>query len=265
MKLTKKIVMITLTIMSLLVFTGCSSNKEISENDYKRNATLTSTTISDMIYNSSKEINKGPTKTYGKVAYITIDDGPSEYTDKMVEILNDNNVKATFFMVNGNMKAFPEQVKNAAKAGNTVGFHSVSHDVNKLYATPTAAKEEFDVCAKTFTEITGETSKVIRLPFGSKPYTTQSSYNNIVAAGYKLWDWTLDTEDWKSTSPQIMSTVKKYAKGDDITVLIHERKQTVAVLDEMIKYLKSEGYEILPIGQTQEEQNYWNGKLGSQN
>ena len=47
-------------------------------------------------------------------------------------------------------------------------------------------------------------------------------------------------------------------------ILIHERKQTVAVLDQIIKYLKSQGYEIVPITQTQEEQNYWNEKLGSQ-
>ena len=62
-----------------------------------------------------------------------------------------------------------------------------------------------------------------------------------------------------------MANLKKYAVGDDITVLIHERKQTVAVLDDIIKYLKSQGYEILPIAQNQQEQNYWNGKLGSQN
>ncbi len=117
---------------------------------------------------------------------------------------------------------------------------------------------------KTFEKITGETSNLIRLPFGSKPYTSQASYDNIVNAGYKLWDWTLDSEDWKSTSPQIVQSIKQNAKGNEIVILIHERKQTVAVLDQIIKYLKSQGYEIVPITQTQEEQNYWNEKLGSQ-
>ncbi len=261
MGLRKRLATIALIAISLFGLTGCSNNKNM---DYKENARLASTTLSDVILGSSKEINKGPTKTYGKVAYLTIDDGPSAYTDRMVKILQDNNVKATFFMVEGNMKAYPQQVRNALKAGNTIGFHSVSHDIHKLYKTSTSAKEEFDICSKTFTEITGQTSKVIRLPFGSKPYTTQASYDNIVNAGYKLWDWTLDTEDWKSTSPQIMSALKRYATGDHITVLIHERTQTVAVLDDIIKYLKSQGYEILPITQTQQEQNYWNGKLGSE-
>ena len=84
-------------------------------------------------------------------------------------------------------------------------------------------------------------------------------------SGYKLWDWTLDTEDWRSTSSQIMENVKKYSSGsDNVVLLMHERKQTVATWDEMLKYLKSEGFEILPIKQSDEARNYWNGKLFSE-
>ena len=212
------------------------SNSEVIACAKSRSSILEGETITDLIYNSSKEI----------------------------KILNDNNVKATFFMINPNMQAYPQQVKNIVSNGNTAGFHSVSHDIHKLYATDNSAKEEFDINQKTFKEITGQTSKIIRLPFGSKPYTSRASYNAIVNAGYKLWDWTLDTEDWKSTSPQIVETIKKHTHDtDNIVLLIHERKQTVAVLDEIIKYFKKEGFEILPIKQSDEERNYWNGKLFS--
>ena len=218
-----------------------------------------------MVYSGAEEMQKGPSKTYGKVVYLTIDDGPSEYTDEIIKILNKNNVKATFFMINGNMKAYPEQVKNIVENGNTAGFHSVTHDIHKLYVSKTSAKEEFDTNQATFKKITGQTSKVIRLPFGSKPYTPRASYNALVDSGYKLWDWTLDTEDWRSTSSQIMENVKKYSSGsDNVVLLMHERKQTVEILDEMIKYLKSEGFEILPIKQSDEARNYWNGKLFSE-
>ena len=230
-----------------------------------RNTLLEGTTMTEIAYSSSEEIKKGPSKSYDKVVYLTIDDGPSAYTDEISDILNKNNVKATFFMINGNMEAYPEQVKNIVNSGNTAGFHSVSHDIHKLYATATSAKEEFDINQKTLKKITGQTSKIIRLPFGSKPYTTTSSYNALVSAGYKLWDWTLDTEDWRSTSSQIMQTVKKHTDDtDNIVLLMHERKQTVAVLDEMIKHFKKEGFEILPIKQSDEERNYWNGKLFSE-
>lgn len=255
-----------LLILSILLVSIVKINsKEVLAFAKSRNAALEGETITSMVYSGAEEMQKGPSKTYGKVVYLTIDDGPSEYTDEIIKILNKNNVKATFFMINGNMQAYPEQVKNIVENGNTAGFHSVSHDIHKLYVSKTSAKEEFDTNQATFKKITGQTSKVIRLPFGSKPYTPRASYNALVDSGYKLWDWTLDTEDWRSTSSQIMENVKKYSSGsDNVVLLMHERKQTVATLDEMIKYLKSEGFEILPIKQSDEARNYWNGKLFSE-
>ena len=256
---------ILLILCILLVSIVKINSKEVLAFAKSRNAALEGETITSMVYSGAEEMQKGPSKTYGKVVYLTIDDGPSEYTDEIIKILNKNNVKATFFMINGNMQAYPEQVKNIVKNGNTAGFHSVSHDVHKLYVSKTSAKEEFDTNQATFKKITGQTSKVIRLPFGSKPYTPRASYNALVDSGYKLWDWTLDTEDWRSTSSQIMENVKKYSSGsDNVVLLMHERKQTVEILDEMIKYLKSEGFEILPIKQSDEARNYWNGKLFSE-
>lgn len=238
------------------------NDKEVLACAKSRNIILEGETITDIALSCTREIEKGPSKSYGKVVYLTIDDGPSEYTDEIIKILNKNNVKATFFMIDSNMRAHPQQVKNIVKNGNTAGFHSVSHDIHKLYKSPTTAKNEFDTNEKNFKKITGETSKVIRLPFGSKPYTPRSSYNALMDAGYKLWDWTLDTEDWRSTSPQIMKSVIKHTNDtDDAVLLMHERKQTVAVLDEMIQHFKKEGFEILPIKQCDEQRNYWNGKL----
>ena len=256
---------ILLILCILLVSIVKINSKEVLAFAKSRNAALEGETITSMVYSGAEEMQKGPSKTYGKVVYLTIDDGPSEYTDEIIKILNKNNVKATFFMINDNMQAYPEQVKNIVENGNTAGFHSVTHDIHKLYVSKTSAKEEFDTNQATFKKITGQTSKVIRLPFGSKPYTPRASYNALVDSGYKLWDWTLDTEDWRSTSSQIMENVKKYSSGsDNVVLLMHERKQTVEILDEMIKYLKSEGFEILPIKQSDEARNYWNGKLFSE-
>ena len=256
---------ILLILCILLVSIVKINSKEVLAFAKSRNAALEGETITSMVYSGAEEMQKGPSKTYGKVVYLTIDDGPSEYTDEIIKILNKNNVKATFFMINNNMQAYPKQVKNIVENGNTAGFHSVTHDIHKLYVSKTSAKEEFDTNQATFKKITGQTSKVIRLPFGSKPYTPRASYNALVDSGYKLWDWTLDTEDWRSTSSQIMENVKKYSSGsDNVVLLMHERKQTVAILDEMIKYLKSEGFEILPIKQSDEARNYWNGKLFSE-
>ncbi|MGX9757800.1 polysaccharide deacetylase family protein [Clostridioides difficile] len=239
------------------------SYMNMKEDEISRNAKLSSSTITDIISNTSAEVSKGPSKSSGKVAYITIDDGPSKFTDQIIKTLNKYNVKATFFMIDGNMKEYPQQVKNIIKNGNTAGFHSVSHDIHKLYVTSTSAKDEFDTNDQTLYSITGKHSKVIRIPYGSKPYTPQASYQALVDAGYKIWDWDLDTEDWKSNSAQIVQNVKnniKNKKGEDkdqLVVLMHEKKQSAEALDSILKFLSDEGYEFAAVEQNQIPKNYW--------
>lgn len=239
------------------------SSLNMKENEISRNAKLSSSTITDIVSNTATEVSKGPSKSSGKVAYITIDDGPSKFTDQIIKTLNKYNVKATFFMIDGNMKEYPQQVKNIIKNGNTAGFHSVSHDIHKLYVTSTSAKEEFDTNDQTFYKITGKHSKVIRIPYGSKPYTPQASYQALIDAGYKIWDWDLDTEDWRSNSSQIIQNVKNHIKNrkgedkDQLVVLMHEKKQSAEALDSVLKFLSDEGYEFAPVDQNQIPKNYW--------
>lgn len=193
-----------------------------------------------------------------KVAYITIDDGPSKYTDDILRILDKYKVKGTFFLIDRNMNIYPEKVKKIVESGNTAGLHSVSHDIHKLYKTSISAKEEFDLNNQTFYEITGRYSNLVRLPYGSKPYASKESYNNLVNAGYKIWDWNIDTQDWKSSSSEIVENAKTYSKNkNEIVLLIHEKKQTVEALDSLINYLIEEGYDILPINENQDPKNFW--------
>ena len=202
--------------------------------------------------------NNYKSKSDCKVAYITIDDGPSKYTEEILDVLNKYNAKATFFMIDKNMRTYPNAVKMIIERGNTPGFHSVSHDINRLYKTNKSAKEEFDINKKTLLELTGIESNIVRLPYGSKPYTPYKSYENIVEAGYKMWDWDIDTEDWKSSSEKVVQNVKMYSKGkDNIVILMHERKQTAKSLERILKYLTSEGYVFVPIDEYETPQNYW--------
>lgn len=256
----KKLYLLLSAIVVCLAFIAVGvrvSSLNTKENEISRSAKLSSSTITDIVSNTSIEVSKGPSKSSGKIAYITIDDGPSKFTDQMIKTLNKYNVKATFFMIDGNMKEYPQQVKNIIKNGNTAGFHSVSHDIHKLYVTSTSAKEEFDTNDQTFYKITGKHSKVIRIPYGSKPYTPQASYQALVDAGYKIWDWDLDTEDWRSNSSQIVQNVKNHIKNrkgedkDQLVVLMHEKKQSAEALDSVLKFLSDEGYEFAPVDQNQ--------------
>lgn len=209
-----------------------------------------------------EESSETSEQSYDKFAYITIDDGPSKYTNQILDILDRNNVKATFFMINRNMNIYKDEVKRIQEGGHGAGFHSVSHDRKELYKTPQATLEEFSICRETFREITGETSNLIRIPYGSKPNTPAESYQILVDNGFLVWDWNLDTEDWKSTTDNIVSKVLLNGRNkDELVLLVHEKAQTVEALDGIIKILKERGYEIIPITEDEEAMNFWRKNL----
>lgn len=221
-----------------------------------------SETLTEIIHKASYEIYKGPGITPEKVAYITIDDGPSKYTNHILDILKANDVNATFFMIDENMKHRPKEVNRVIEEGNTVGFHSVSHDIHKMYTSPEVTVGEFNTCNDTLYNITGKTSRIIRLPYGSKPYAPEESYNGLVNNDYLIWDWNLDTQDWKSTKDQILSNILYYGRDKrELVILMHEKEQSMLSLNSIILILKERGYTILPIKDYNQPKNFWEKNL----
>lgn len=193
-----------------------------------------------------------------KIAYITFDDGPSKYTSQIIDILDENNVKGTFFMMNDNMIVFKDVVRRMNAEGHGTGFHGVTHDIKELYRTENSAIEEFRTCNRTFYNITGETSRLVRIPFGSKPYMLENIYKKFIDEGFLVWDWTIDTEDWKSSEDQIVSNVLYYAREtDELVILLHENQRTVECLNNIITILKERGYDIRPITHDVKPKNFW--------
>lgn len=233
---------------------------KMNEKDYLIKGGKENTT--NVAENLSKEDEKNKDDTTKKIAYITIDDGPSKYTNQILDILDSNGVKATFFMIDGNMNRYPEEVKRMVEQGHGVGFHSVSHDKNIIYKSPEITVGEFDTCNETLYKISGKESKLIRLPYGSKPYMPQESYEKLIESEYLIWDWNLDTQDWKATTDQIVSNVLYYGRErEEIILLIHEREQTIEALESTIRVLKERGYDILPITENNDPKNFWNENL----
>ena len=205
---------------------------------------------------TSKDVIEGEVNE--KVAYITFDDGPSKYTSKILDILDENNVKGTFFMLNDNMIVFKDKVIRMEKEGHGIGFHGVSHELKELYKTENSAIEEFKTCNRTFYKITGKTSRLVRIPYGSKPNMMESIYKKFIDEDFLLWDWTVDTEDWKSTEDQIVSNILYYAREKDrIVILLHENQKTVDCLPDIIKILRERGYSIEPITEDTKPINFW--------
>lgn len=200
------------------------------------------------------------------IVYLTFDDGPNAYTEQILDILKRKEAVATFFMLEGSMKRYPDLVKQMVLEGNYPALHSVTHNKNKLYASPKNVAAEMEKTRKTLLALTGIDSRLTRAPYGSKPYMEQSFRDELVKGQFKMWDWTIDTEDWRhSKDPRkIVERVKSgmnelKGKEKPIVILLHDSKATVSVTGEIIDHIRQQGYELVSYDPTKHEVvNFWN-------
>ncbi len=191
-----------------------------------------------------EEIVEPPT---GKVVYLTFDDGPSHLTKDFLDVLEANDVLATFFMQGTNLQKenLQDSVKRATENGHYVGAHSMTHDYKTLYKDfqfVAEMRETLDLIR----DITGTEPNLVRAPYGSAPgLNSEQARNQIVENELKLWDWTIDSEDWSlaKNPSQIVTNIKNSTKREQEVILMHEKEQTLAVLPEIIEFYKSQGYQ----------------------
>lgn len=196
-----------------------------------------------------------PSPSPHKVAYLTFDDGPTEATKELLDLLLQYEVKATFFMLDGNVKQHPDLVKRMKEEGHALGIHGVSHDRKKFYRSKDSVLSELDQAKRTIQDITGEIPKLIRTPYGSYPGMKPSYKEAVAQAGYILWDWNVDSNDWKyrnhrmidTTISQIQSLEKK---NEAPIILMHDRPRTVKYVEELLAYLTEQGYNLEPLNET---------------
>ncbi|OMD92637.1 hypothetical protein BSK54_29365 [Paenibacillus odorifer] len=200
----------------------------------------------------------------GKSVYLTFDDGPTATTSTLLDILAKYDAKATFFMIGPNMNQHTAQVKRIANEGHALALHGMTHRKEKFYASPAAALGEMDNDNAILKKITGQSTTLIRPPYGSKPYFTKAFRDKVLAQGYHLWDWNVDSEDWKykdaSTTiyNSVMNQVHKLQKSQtNPVILMHDQKATLKVLPRILESLKKEGYTFHVISSDLKPLNFW--------
>ncbi|MEK4996797.1 hypothetical protein BK121_20370 [Paenibacillus odorifer] len=200
----------------------------------------------------------------GKTVYLTFDDGPTATTSTLLDILAKYDAKATFFMIGPNMNQHTAQVKRIANEGHALALHGMTHRKEKFYASPAAALGEMDNDNAILKKITGQSTTLIRPPYGSKPYFTKAFRDKVLAQGYHLWDWNVDSEDWKykdaSTTiyNSVMNQVHKLQKSQtNPVILMHDQKATLKVLPRILESLKKEGYTFHVISSDLKPLNFW--------
>lgn len=200
-----------------------------------------------------------------RVIYITFDDGPNAGTPALLNVLDQNKVKATFFMLGNNIASHPDAVRRIVKEGHGLGLHGMTHQKNKFYASPAAALQEMNADNDKLHSAARVYTKLIRPPYGSKPYFTKKFRDLTAASGYHLWDWNVDSNDWRYTkNPQtiynnVLRDVKAMKKkGVTPVVLFHDQQATTSILSKLIKSLQAEGYTFEPLTNEKTPLNFWN-------
>ncbi|UUZ82420.1 polysaccharide deacetylase [Paenibacillus sp. P26] len=183
-----------------------------------------------------------------KVAYLTFDDGPRPITRKILRILAAHRAKATFFMLEPNIRRYPQTVKKMIREGHAVGLHGVSHKEGKFYASKFSVVREMNQARQTLRRKTGKDTVLIRTPYGSLPHLKPSYLKALQSAGYQMWDWNVDSLDWKYRNRYPLVLIRQNV--DRLSrlkvrpvILMHDLKETAAILPEILRLLKKRGYE----------------------
>ena len=194
----------------------------------------------------------GKEKNIGTI-YLTFDDGPSNNTSKILDILKQEDIKATFFLVNFNSSYNPV-VKRIYDEGHSIGIHSYTHNYKLIYSSVSAYFDDLNKMNDKIKTITGSDTKLLRFPGGSS--NTISSFNKgimttlvkeVTNAGYHYFDWNVDSSDaWsaRNSNDVYNNVVNNLKKGTNI-VLMHDlssNEKTVNVLEKIIKDAKEKGY-----------------------
>ena len=194
-----------------------------------------------------------------KVAYITFDDGPTLNTPSIVKTLNKYNAKATFFVLEERIVMYPDYVKDIIHSGHAIGLHGVSHS-ERIYSSDSSPLEEMEKANKALLSLTGKRASLVRVPYGSSYKLTDSQYKLLCDNGYLLWDWNVDPRDsvGKIYPEKIFSNMRRDLQRCSSTpvILFHDRKSTARMLEDIIKYLQAEGYELAAISEKQTPINH---------
>lgn len=198
--------------------------------------------------NSRKQATSSSNKA---TIYLTFDDGPNKFTLMNNDTLEKYNVPATFFFLGNQMKQHTSIVKTIHESGHYIGSHSMTHDKNLVYQSTESFIAEMAEGADLIKQITGQTAKLVRVPYGSMPHVTSGMKQSLLQNGYKMWDWNVDSNDWRYTDKQADQIVKNVQDGvtkaiqsgdRTIVILLHDRSQTTIALPAIIEWLQNQGH-----------------------
>ncbi len=184
-----------------------------------------------------------------------------EFTQEILDILKEYNIKSTFFLVGFWADEYPHQVKKIHEAGHEIGNHSSTHpDLAKI--SQEEIIHELNVTGEKIEKITGKKPILFRPPFGSYNNTLLTTAEDL---GYYTIQWDVDSLDWKEEGVDpIIQRVKSKVQNGSIVLFHNNAKYMTQALPKILEHLQSEGYKIVPISELIYKDNFYIDHEGRQ-
>lgn len=196
-----------------------------------------------------------------KVVYLTIDDGPSENTQAVLDILDRYGCKATFIVVGHNPEYY-DMIGEAYRRGHTIGLHTYSHDYATVYSSVDAYYADLDAIGQVVKEQIGYVPCFIRFPGGSSNEVSANYSLGIMSTlvdsvreqGYQYYDWNMSTGDGaEHTADEIVGYATQPTEYQNIVLLCHDsatKQSTVEALPRIIEHYQALGYSFEALDRT---------------
>lgn len=185
-----------------------------------------------------------------KQIYLTFDDGPSDkVTPKILDVLKEENVPATFFIVGKHAETRKDILKRAHAEGHTLAVHSYSHNYKEIYKSAEALIEDIEKCNELICSIIGEYTYLYRFPGGSYNISADK-IRAVKELGYECVDWNASFRDSEIPDPTAgklyTAAISTVSNANKIIMLAHDttdKIETVWALKEVIRHFKNQGYK----------------------
>ena len=193
-----------------------------------------------------------PVESNGHTIYLTFDDGPGPYTEKLLDILKEHDVKATFFVTHV-FSQYESLLKREKKEGHAIGIHSYSHDYAKIYTSAEAYWNDFNAMQEVIVKQTGEETTMLRFPGGSSNTVSKNTKGIMTQLvkeagekGLSYFDWNVASGDAGATTSgdDVLQNCKVGAANHkNAIILCHDVKEyTVNAMEAFITWAKENGY-----------------------
>lgn len=192
-----------------------------------------------------------------KRAFLTFDDGPSSVTPRILDILKQENVKATFFVLGSRVEMMPETTKRIYEEGHYIASHGYSHVYSQIYASPQAVLDEYNRCndlVKNAIGVPEYNSHLFRFPgglVGGKYAEIKQQAKDLLSQNDILHiDWNALTGDAEtnelSIEFELLRLCQTTENKNSVIILMHDapaKSVTADALPQIIGTLREKGYE----------------------